>query len=254
MAACLFAVFTSTTLEAQTDGAATFQGAIKDYDGSGTRHWTVAWVTYSDGRFIKTLRKQGPSSWTTTHWASHCKMWNDARGGSAGSQAFDGYTSATASDYSGTNSPVIWTWNCRDADNNLVPDGGYKFWIQYAEDSGQGPYTTNGMSWVKGPAAETNNYPDLGANFSSRKVSWVPAIAPVVPPNITAITLNANTLILSGTGTASSVYQVLSSTNLSQAAPWPAIATNAIDAKGYFAFTNAVNPGVSQEFYRLKTQ
>ncbi len=62
----------------------------------------------------------------------------------------DGYTSATASTYTGTNSPVILTWNCRDTNNVLVADGNYKFWVQYAENSGAGPYTTNGLLWTKG--------------------------------------------------------------------------------------------------------
>ena len=98
-------------------------------------------VTTEAGNFIKTLRKQGPSI-TSTHWNDHCGVWYAAKGGST---ALDGYSSATAADYTGTNSPVIWTWNCRDANTNLVADGTYKFWIQYAENSGQGPYTTNGM-------------------------------------------------------------------------------------------------------------
>ena len=48
-----------------------------------------------------------------------------------------------------------------DANNVLVPDGNYKLWIQYAEDSGQGPHTTNGLTWTKGPVAKTNDFADI---------------------------------------------------------------------------------------------
>jgi hypothetical protein len=174
--------FCTTTTLAQTDGGARMEVTLLDYNGAGTAHYTVAWIANEAGTFIKTLRKQGPSSFTSSQWGSHCSTWNTAR---AGSTALDGYTGATASNYSGTNSPVILTWNCRDASNTLVPDGNYKFWVQYAEDNGQGPFTTGGLLWTKGPAASTNTYLDQGANFSKMKVTWTPAITSV-PPTITS--------------------------------------------------------------------
>lgn len=118
-------------------------------------------------------------------------MWNDARGGS---QALDGYSSATAADYTGTNSPIIWTWNCHDANNNLVADGNYKFWVQYAEDAGQGPYTTSGLLWTKGSAAVTNTYPNQGANFANMRVGG----ASVVTPNSMSADALATTLFVLG--------------------------------------------------------
>lgn len=159
----------STNSFAQTDGAAKLEATILDYTGTGgASHYTVVWVTTQAGAFIKSLRKQGPSSWTTGEWANHCGTWNTAR---AGSTVLDGYSSATATTYTGTNSPIILTWNCRDAGNNLMPDGNYKFWIQYAENSGQGPVTTSGLLWTKGVAAATNSYANQGANFANMKVT-----------------------------------------------------------------------------------
>lgn len=176
-------LFAPTSL-AQTDGECRLEVTLLDYNGSGTKHYTVVWVTTGSGTFIKTLRKQGPSKWSSSEWNSHCQAWNNAR---AGSQLLDGYTSATASNYSGTNSPVICTWNVRGADNQLVPDGTYKFWVQYAENSGQGPYTTSGLSWTKGPDAATKTYASQGANFAGMRVSWVPSPPPPVPPTITSV-------------------------------------------------------------------
>lgn len=182
LAGILGVVFATNQMWAQTAGTATLETTLLDYPGDSTaEHWTVVWVTTEAGAFIKSLRKQGPA-WTQTHWGSHCKVWNDARGGSAsGSQALDGYSSATATTYTGTNSPLIIRWNGRDANNNLMADGNYKFWVQYAEDAGQGPHTTNGMLWVKGPAGVTNNFANVASYFSNRKITWVPSITAVAP-------------------------------------------------------------------------
>lgn len=167
---------------AQTEGEARLEVTLRDYNGSGTKHWTVVWVTTSSGAFIKTLWKQGPSL-TSSHWNSHCSTWYSAK---AGSTALDGYTSATASNYSGTNSPVICRWNGRNAADAVMPDGEYKFWVQYAEDSGQGPYTAGGLLWTKGLATATHTYPNQGANFASLRVTWTPSAPPTVPPTITS--------------------------------------------------------------------
>jgi hypothetical protein len=173
--------FATNQMWAQTEGSAKMEVTILDYGSSGASHYCVAWVTTGAGAFIKSLRKQGPSSWTSSQWGSHCSTWNTAR---ASSTVLDGYSSATATSYSGTNSPVILTWNCRDASNNLMPDGNYKFWVQYAEDAGQGPYTTTGLLWTKGPIAATNTYANQGANFANMKVTWSPVVT--VAPTITS--------------------------------------------------------------------
>jgi hypothetical protein len=81
---------------------------------------------------------------------------------------------------------VILRWNCRDASNALLPDGNYKFWVQYAEDSGQGPYTTSGLLWTKGPAGATNSYSNQSTNFTNMKVTWTPSAPPSFAPVITS--------------------------------------------------------------------
>jgi hypothetical protein len=175
---------------AQTAGSAKLEATILDYTGSSSAsHYAVVWVTTQAGAFVKSLRKQGPSSWTSSEWSSHCSTWNTAR---AGSTVLDGYSSATATTYTGTNSPIILTWNCRDAGNNLMPDGNYKFWIQYAENSGQGPYTTSGLLWTKGATTATNTYANQGANFANMKVTWSPS---ATPPAITSVALPATGIV-----------------------------------------------------------
>ena len=182
LAGILVAEFATTQVQAQTAGSAKMEVTILDYTGSsGASHYCVAWVTTEAGAFIKSLRKQGPSSWTSSQWGSHCSTWNTAK---ASSTVLDGYSSATATSYAGTNSPVILSWNCQDASNNLMPDGNYKFWVQYAEDSGQGPVTTSGLLWTKGTTAATKTYANQGANFANMRVTWSPVVT--VAPTITS--------------------------------------------------------------------
>ncbi|MBN8458818.1 MAG: DUF2271 domain-containing protein [Verrucomicrobia bacterium] len=176
------ALFVNTAL-AQTSGSVTFNARISDYTGkSDAKHYTVIWVTKTNGttnQFIKTLWKQGPSNnWTSSEWGSHVGTWNTAR---AGSTSLDGYTSATATTYSSPNNPISVTWNCLDASSALVADGEYKFWIQYAENSGQGPVTT-GLAWTKGATGGTTNFPAQGTsgspvngnNFTNMSAVWTP--------------------------------------------------------------------------------
>ncbi len=135
-------------------------------------HDAVVWVTKADGTFIKTLWKQGDPDFAGADWLDHFNTWNTARNGST---AFDGYTSPTAMDYNAPNSPIILSWNGRDASNNIVPDGTYKFWVQYAEqDNDQGPVTTGGLTWTKGATATSVTPANQAPNFSNMSIVWTP--------------------------------------------------------------------------------
>ena len=73
-------------------------------------------------------------------------------------------------------------------------------------------------------------------------------------PVINSVSLNGANLILAGTnGTAGGMYYVLSSTNVAlPLTQWAPVLTNKFDSSGNFAVTNAVAPGVSQQFYILE--
>jgi hypothetical protein len=254
-AALLGLALAHTNSFAQTDGVAKFEVTLVDYNGAGADHWTVVWVTTSSGTFIKSLRKQGPTI-TSSHWNSHCPTWYAAK---AGSTALDGYSSASAFTYSGTNSPVILTWNCRDASNNLMADGNYKFWVQYAEENNdiEGPFTTGGLLWTKGPAGATNTYAPQGANFTGMRVTWTPA-ASAVAPTITSAAPPATGIVgvpyshtCTATGTAPIKFSAVSlptgltiSTNgVISGAPTAAGAFN-----GTITATNGTLPNATQPF------
>lgn len=243
---------------AATDGTVRLDTTLLDYNGASTKHWTVVWVTTEGGQFIKTLRKQGPSSFTTSHWNNHCSAWVTARGGLSSNTAFDGYTSATANDYAGTNSPLVIYWNCRDANNALVADGNYKFWVQYAEDSGQGPYTTSGLLWTKGPAGATNTYPDQAGNFTQMKVTWVPSGPPPQAPSITSTPVPAQGTVgvpfhhqCQATGTPAPGFYALNlppGLSINAAGLISGIPTMAGTFSGTVIATNGVPPNATQLF------
>ena len=72
-------------------------------------------------------------------------------------------------------------------------------------------------------------------------------------PIITQALLTSQGMILRGSnGPASSVYQVLASTNLTLSlSNWPSIASRSFDATGHFDSTNSVTAGLKQQFFRL---
>lgn len=163
---------------AQTPGSVAFNTTLVSVSGKwGTKHYVVAWVTKEDGTFIKTLWKQGKSSFTDGEWSKNCPSWSTAR---AGSTSLDGYTSATASDYSTpVNNPIDPVWNCQDAAGALVPDGNYKFWVQYGHSDAAGPVTTNGLLWTKRSTAFSNTYTNT-SSFTGMSIAWTPAAAPEI--------------------------------------------------------------------------
>lgn len=194
--------FIGMAATAQTDGSVELNAKIFDMSGNGDDHWTVAWVTKADGTFIKTIWKQGPSM-TSSKWSQHCKKYNGVRTNTA----IDGYSGATARNYNPPNSPVVQSWDCRDAAGNLMPDGDYKFWVQYAEDvshSQDGPYTTVGLLWTKGAAPSTTTYANQGSNFSNMSVVWSPVLPPTA--SFTSMNIQGSAIIITGTGTVSTAY------------------------------------------------
>lgn len=79
----------------------------------------------------------------------------------------------------------------------------------------------------------------------------------VPAPNwiFTGQTLSGTHLVLSGVGHPGGTYWVLVSTNVAlPIANWTSTATNTFDpVTGQFSFTNAIVPGQSQRFYRLRS-
>lgn len=73
-------------------------------------------------------------------------------------------------------------------------------------------------------------------------------------PHITQVQISSGNIILSGTnGPANGTYYVLSSTNVTLPLnQWTSLSTNSFNASGQFSVTNAITPGLSQQFFSLE--
>jgi hypothetical protein len=81
-----------------------------------------------------------------------------------------------------------------------------------------------------------------------------PVVAP--KPQISSVQLSGTNVMAAGSGGAwGLVYCVLTSTNLAApVANWMPVSTNAFDSAGKFSFTNAADPTLPQQFFRLQIQ
>jgi hypothetical protein len=85
-------------------------------------------------------------------------------------------------------------------------------------------------------------------------LSLSPASAAPANPNIGTTKISGGNFVLGGSGgTPSAGYSVLTQTNLAQPlANWTVVGTSTFDGSGNFLFTNAITPGTSKMFYRIR--
>lgn len=91
-------------------------------------------------------------------------------------------------------------------------------------------------------------------NSAQNRVDLVIAPSADVTPRIGSFSLSGSILIFNGSnGLPKGNYYVLTSTNLALPLDqWTPIATNPFDSSGNFTFSNAVNPGLLEQYYRLQ--
>lgn len=193
-----------TAALAATDGNASFTVTLVTIPGNYSQRVDAYWVTDAAGNFIMTLREDSASR------ANYLYQWNAVK---AGDTYVDGFSGATISTW-GT---FAVTWDGRDKNNVLLPDGTYKFWVEMTDYNGQGPYTTNGIAFVKGAAGVTNTYPDAGAYITGMSVAYVPLHdvgVSAITPNVAVANTNINVgvLVTNLTASTESVSVVLSNT------------------------------------------
>jgi len=98
------------------------------------KHVLAIWVEDADG-FVKTRkamanqRKQYLYTW---HAASNYNV-------------VDAITGSTLTSHQ----THTITWNCKDLDGNIVPDGDYTIWVEFTDQHAQGPLYT--LTFTKGP-------------------------------------------------------------------------------------------------------
>ena len=178
-----------TSYAANTDGAVTFTVTTANYTANySPNNIAAVWVVDSSNRFVKTLCRHARTR------INYLLQWVASRGSYTN---VDGVTSSTL-----TSQPQTHTvsWNCRDTNNMVVPDGTYSFRVEYTSANGQGPYTTNWCKFVKGPTAVTTNYPNLtssGGQFTGMSLTYTPAAGDIALTGLSPTTgiINSNVTV-----------------------------------------------------------
>lgn len=131
---------------AYTDGTASLTVTLSDPPGNYSARVDAFWVTDAAGNFIKNIRKDAARR------ENYLYQWLAARK----TTAIDGYSGATISTWT----PVTVTWDCRDSNEVVVPDGTYKLYVEFTDRNGQGPWTSEGLPFAKGLANVDVSYPN----------------------------------------------------------------------------------------------
>jgi hypothetical protein len=109
-----------------------------------TRNVGAIWVEDASGVFVKTLEV----------WAErrepHLHSWLDSSNGSR----VDAISAATSQGHPARKP----TWNCRDENDEVVPDGAYRVRVEFTENASEGEATE--MAFTKSLTPETKSFPD----------------------------------------------------------------------------------------------
>ena len=135
---------------AGTDGRATVRVTTVSADGKyAPRHVLAVWVTDADGGFVKTLAVRARK-----HRKS-LRAWSDAT-----ADREDALTDAVTGATLKRHETRYVSWDCRDTQGNVVPDGVYRIFVEFSE-KGRGPVTDpNTIVFTKGPDAFRGDAPD----------------------------------------------------------------------------------------------
>ena len=132
------------------------------------RHALAVWITDRSGAFVRTLACRGKN------YRRYLRRWTRASANST----VDAVTSASLKRHR----QHTFTWDCRDARGNLVPDGDYDIRVEFTEKNGSGPVTPAGyLRFTKGPAPATLAPEDL-RYFEGMSIRYTPADPPPATP------------------------------------------------------------------------
>ena len=176
-----------SALAANTAGSATFTVRTTSYSGSyDPNNVAVVWVVDSSNKFVKTLCRHAATR------ISYLSRWATSRGTYTN---VDGTTSSTLTSQPQTHTV---TWNCRDTNNAVVPDGMYYFKVEYTSANGAGPYLTNGAGFMKSTTAVTTNYANYssaGGSFTGMSLTYTPILPDVGVTALSPASGSANSTV-----------------------------------------------------------
>lgn len=171
----MLAICFSFGIFAQTAGTMTFVVTTNSAGGYSPKHDIIIWIENNAGNFIKTKLKRA-SNGDLDHFAN----WT----AKSGSNTVDATTGATLM----THGTLTVVWDGTDVSGNVVTDGVYKVWVEYAWASSKttGKLTTS-FSFTKGTVADhqapANFTSGTTGYLNSMTIDWVPTISSVESVN-----------------------------------------------------------------------
>jgi PKD repeat protein len=154
--------------KATTGGLLTFTVRTVAAGGNyAPKHVLAIWIE-KDGAFVKsrkvmaTVRKQYLYTWVA----------------SSNYNTTDAITGATLTSHQ----THTITWNCKDLNGNIVPDGDYTVWAEFTDKHAQGPVTH--YTFTKGPNSMHLTPPDE-TYFKDLVVDFTPCVADFTADNTT---------------------------------------------------------------------
>ncbi|MEI8202225.1 MAG: hemoblobin-interacting domain-containing protein, partial [Bacteroidota bacterium] len=167
--AFMIGIFFSESANSQTAGTLTFVVNPVSHSGSYTlRHFVAAWIENTSPAFIKTRNRYGSAG----NCSSHLTVW---KASSPTQSVIDATTAATLAAYA----PLTFTWTANDITGttpyNLLPDGDYKIWVEYAwDDTPSNQNDSVSVQFTKGPTGVSLSPADR-TNFTGMSLTWTPA-------------------------------------------------------------------------------
>jgi hypothetical protein len=155
----LWAVWSAlaTALAAGNGPSATLEFSTRPVEGKySPKHVLAVWVCDADNHYLKTLQLNAAKR------KKYLSVWQAARGTD---QPVDGVSGATLTQHKAHK--VVWDGT--DAKGQPVPDGRYRFVVEYTSHHAAGPTAT--FEFIKGPKAETREYPATD-HFANAKVTF----------------------------------------------------------------------------------
>lgn len=141
-----------------TPGTVTFTVTTSSNGGKyAPKHVLAIWIKNSSGTFIRTSKMMSQKE------TKYLYQWK----ASSSLNTVDAITGATLTSHQ----THTITWNCKDLNNNVVPDGTYQFWIEFADADSQGPYAH--FDFNKSTTALNTNYPNQ-SKFSGVNITYTP--------------------------------------------------------------------------------
>lgn len=130
---------------AQTAGTVTFTVTnVSDGGKYSPKNIIAIWIKNSSGNFIRTLKVMGQQR------IQYLYKWKQ----SSNLNTVNAITGSTLLNFQSHNI----SWDCKDYNGNIVPDGYYEFWVEYADADVQGPYTH--YTFYKGANSANITFPD----------------------------------------------------------------------------------------------